>query len=192
MRASVHLLELLSSSSGVVCCGPCSRGTLDLPGYDSSERVCEPCRKKVLGLRNYLNKNHELLINNMHHNRGEWVSQRAPTAVRSMHRCRCVSQRSEPHCSLIAESCRSYTCAAARCLLRPACLASQMPSPSSCTIRVMSGRRRSGWLLRCCCCATRTATGVTRACRCTTSSQWRRGSPPRSCWRGGRRPSCVA
>ena len=62
----------VDSISGVVCCGPCSRGSLDLPGYDSSERVCEPCRKKVLGLRNYLNKNHEMLINNMHHNRGEF------------------------------------------------------------------------------------------------------------------------
>jgi hypothetical protein len=57
---------------GILCCGACSRGALDLPGYDmGEERVCEVCRKRVLALRTFLNKNQETLISNVHVNRGQ-------------------------------------------------------------------------------------------------------------------------
>jgi hypothetical protein len=54
---------------GVLCCAACSKGSLDLPGYDGSERVCDPCKKQVLSLRTFFSRHQEALINNMHHNR---------------------------------------------------------------------------------------------------------------------------
>jgi len=55
---------------GVLCCAACSKGSLDLPGYYGSERVCDVCRKQVLGLRSFFALHQEALINNNHHNRG--------------------------------------------------------------------------------------------------------------------------
>jgi hypothetical protein len=56
---------------GIVCCGPCSKGSLSLPGYDEGdERVCDLCRKRVQSLRGFLKNNQDLLINNNASNRG--------------------------------------------------------------------------------------------------------------------------